>query len=56
MQKQPTIIIEREGDGYVSLCPEVDGASQGVIITAERCGIRKRLELQKGKIPDGYFI
>jgi predicted RNase H-like HicB family nuclease len=24
-----TTIIEREGDGYVALCPEVDLASQG---------------------------
>ena len=24
-----TAIIEREGDGYVSLCPELDIASQG---------------------------
>jgi predicted RNase H-like HicB family nuclease len=24
-----TAIIEREGDGYVSLCPELDVASQG---------------------------
>jgi hypothetical protein len=27
--RQLTAIIEREGDGYVSLCPEVDVASQG---------------------------
>jgi len=24
-----TAIIEREGDGYISLCPELDIASQG---------------------------
>jgi predicted RNase H-like HicB family nuclease len=24
-----TAIIEREGDGYVALCPELDVASQG---------------------------
>ena len=24
-----TVMIEREGDGYVSLCPELDIASQG---------------------------
>jgi len=24
-----TALIEREGDGYVSLCPELDVASQG---------------------------
>jgi predicted RNase H-like HicB family nuclease len=27
--KQLTCIIEREGDGYVSLCPQIDIASQG---------------------------
>lgn len=29
MLKQLTAIIERDGDGYVSLCPELDIASQG---------------------------
>ena len=29
MQRQMTALIEREGDGYVSLCPELDIASQG---------------------------
>ena len=24
-----TVIVEREGNGYVALCPEVDVASQG---------------------------
>lgn len=32
MKKQLTAIIEREGDGYVSLCPELDIASQGETI------------------------
>ena len=27
--KKLTAIIEREGDGYVALCPELDIASQG---------------------------
>jgi len=27
--KQLTCIIEREGDGYVSLCPQIDIASHG---------------------------
>ncbi len=30
-----TAIIEREGDGYVSLCPELDIASQGDTIEAD---------------------
>jgi predicted RNase H-like HicB family nuclease len=29
MHRQLTAIIEREDDGYVALCPELDIASQG---------------------------
>ena len=45
MQKQLTAIIEREGDGYVSLCPELDIASQGDTIEAARINLRAALEL-----------
>jgi predicted RNase H-like HicB family nuclease len=45
MQKQLTAIIEREGDGYVSLCPEVDIASQGDTIEEARENLREALEL-----------
>ena len=45
MQKQLTAIIEREGDGYVSLCPELDIASQGDTITEARDNLREALEL-----------
>ena len=45
MQKQLTGIIEREGDGYVSLCPEVDVASQGAAIKEARDNLREALEL-----------
>lgn len=31
-----TAIIEREGDGFVSLCPELDVASQGDTIVEAR--------------------
>lgn len=31
-----TAIIEREGDGYVALCPEYDVASQGESIEDAR--------------------
>jgi predicted RNase H-like HicB family nuclease len=34
--QQLTAIIEREGDGYVGLCPELDIASQGETIEAAR--------------------
>jgi predicted RNase H-like HicB family nuclease len=36
MQRQFTALIEREGDGYVSLCPELDIASQGDTIEEAR--------------------
>ena len=45
MQKQLTAIIEREGDGYVSLCAELDIASQGNTIEEARENLREALEL-----------
>ena len=45
MQKQLTAIIEREGSGYVSLCPELDIASQGDTIEEARENLREALEL-----------
>ncbi len=45
MQKQFAAIIEREGDGYISLCPELDIASQGDTIEAARENLREALEL-----------
>jgi len=40
-----TAIIEREGDGYVSLCPELDIASQGESVEHARDNLREALEL-----------
>ena len=45
MHKQITAIIERENDGYVSLCPELDIASQGNTIEEARENLREALEL-----------
>ena len=45
MQKQLTAIIEREGSGYVSLCPQLDIASQGDTIQEARENLREALEL-----------
>ncbi len=45
MNRQLTAIIEREGDGYVALCPELDIASQGDSIEAARENLREALEL-----------
>jgi predicted RNase H-like HicB family nuclease len=40
-----TAIIEREGDGYVALCPELDVASQGDTIESARNNLREAVEL-----------
>ena len=45
MNRQLTAIIEREGNGYVSLCPELDIASQGDSIESARENLREALEL-----------
>ena len=38
-------IIEREGNGYVALCPEVGIASQGNTVEEARCNLTEALEL-----------
>jgi predicted RNase H-like HicB family nuclease len=43
--RQVTAIIEREGDGYVALCPEVDVASQGDTIESARNNLQEAVEL-----------
>lgn len=45
MTRQFTAIIEREDDGYVSLCPELDIASQGDTIEEARVNLQEALEL-----------
>ncbi|HYZ84731.1 MAG TPA: type II toxin-antitoxin system HicB family antitoxin [Bryobacteraceae bacterium] len=40
-----TAIIEREGDGYVALCPEYDIASQGETIEEARENLVEALTL-----------
>ena len=45
MLQQFTAIIEREGDGYWALCPEVDVASQGDTIEEARRNLIQALEL-----------
>ncbi len=45
MTRQLTAIIEREGDGYVALCPEVDVASQGSTVDEARRNLQEALEL-----------
>lgn len=43
--RQMTAIIEREGNGYVALCPELDVASQGPSIEQARANLKEALEL-----------
>ena len=43
--RQLTAIIEREGDGYVGLCPELDIASQGDTIETTRANLQEAVEL-----------
>jgi predicted RNase H-like HicB family nuclease len=45
MTKKLTAIIEREGDGFVSLCPELDIASQGDTVDEARKNLQEALEL-----------
>ncbi|MGE0608577.1 MAG: type II toxin-antitoxin system HicB family antitoxin [Pirellulales bacterium] len=45
MGKRLTAIIQREGDGFVALCPELDVASQGDTIESARENLREALEL-----------
>ena len=40
-----TAIIEREKNGYVSLCPDLDIASQGDTIEQARDNLKEALEL-----------
>ncbi|MDE3001470.1 MAG: type II toxin-antitoxin system HicB family antitoxin [Gemmatimonadota bacterium] len=45
MTRQLTAIIEREDDGYVALCPELDVASQGTTVSEARENLKEALEL-----------
>ena len=40
-----TAIIEREGDGYVALCPQLDIASQGETVPEARENLTEALTL-----------
>ena len=43
--RQMTAIIEREDDGYVALCPELDIASQGDSVEEARTNLAEAIEL-----------
>jgi len=43
--QQFTALIEREGDGYVALCAELDIASQGTTVEDARRNLEEALQL-----------
>ena len=45
MKKTFTVVIQREEDMYVVLCPELDIASQGESVQEARNNIREAIEL-----------
>ncbi len=45
MKYKLTAIIEKEGDGYVALCPELDIASQGDTVEETRKNLEEALTL-----------
>jgi len=45
MRQRLTAIIEREGDGYVALCPELDIASQGDSVETARHNLSEAVDL-----------
>lgn len=45
MRRQLTAIVEREGNGYVALCPEVDVASQGDTVAEARANLQEAIAL-----------
>lgn len=45
MRQEFSGIIEKEGDGYVALCPELDIASQGESVEEAQRNLIEALEL-----------
>jgi predicted RNase H-like HicB family nuclease len=65
MTQSLAAIIQREGDGFVALCPELDIASQGNSIQEAKDNLREALELFfetasqeeiDGRLPDEVFV
>ena len=40
-----TAVLEREGDGFVSLCPELDVASQGSTVEESLANLKEAVDL-----------
>lgn len=45
MSRMLTAVIQREDDGYVAMCPELDIASQGGTIEEARANLGEALDL-----------
>lgn len=45
MHKSLTAVIQRENDGYVAFCPEIDIASQGDTIETAKANLKEAVEL-----------
>jgi predicted RNase H-like HicB family nuclease len=45
MTRSVTMVVEREGDGYVAFCPEIDVATQGDTLAEARANLKEAVEL-----------
>ena len=45
MTRTLTAVLIKEGDGFVALCPEIDGASQGASVEEAKANLREAVEL-----------
>lgn len=45
MKSSYTAILEKEGDMYVALCPELDVASQGATVEEATANLKEAVEL-----------
>jgi len=45
VQESYTALLQREGDGYVALCPELDVASQGPTVEQAIANLKEAVEL-----------
>ena len=40
-----TAVVEKEGDGYLALCPELDVASQGATVEETMANLKEAVQL-----------
>ncbi len=45
LKRDFTALIEKEGNGYLALCPELDIASQGDTVEESKANLKEALEL-----------